>query len=380
MSELNPGAPGSFETTLGGRELLEIIAQKCPGSTPYQDGILYGCGLVVSADPVKMQKNGDTWTARVLFFLRHNWFDETMVLPVTCTGTTPDAAMKAAAEQFADVYLPSLLDSFMNESAYRMDAELPETHSFRVPADRRTYHTGAGEPADLWNEIADLMPRYLGTKRAYWIELRTRSGGGTARAEVRVNGMVCHRPGDILLGKMMRQADAPFRSDRQFVLLLQHAQTLAECPYDKQKVGDLTFRAMRIFQNIQDQDSRDAMTEAVQSLTSVPALGEELVTLIPEIVAEMTAGLPANDGLIAMKPDGSRIRLNRSQLRSYGYIEDAVFQYLQKQKPSQEDIFQLLSMSARFRAVNEAVQKQIPVEEFRMSELVYRVGEDYRIF
>jgi len=70
----------------------------------------------------------------------------------------------------------------------------------------------------------------------------------------------------------------------------------------------------------------------------------------------------------------------KSQIRSYGYIQYAIYRYLDKYRPGKEDNLKILSLSAKFGAVNKAVGDGAKLEDLRMSALGYPVDEDYVIW
>lgn len=379
----NAGRPAaSIDVSTGIPELLAIIAQRVPDSVPHAGGLLYPCGLVLTIDTGSMQTVAGAWTAQVLFIAQHDWFDEAMVISIAGTGRSADEALQNAANQYASAYLPAILKAF-DGGRQSIEADIPgNVHRFAIPDSRPVLHTGEGDPVELWRLIAAEMPHYIGTKRAYWIEMTASAVNGRADAEVRVNGAVCHRLSDILFEDLTKRSAgaAGYCSDKQLVMLLQHADTVTECPYDKQRVGDLTFRAFRLMQNIRDEKTMRATQRDILALTAVRPLAEELLAFLPEITAQLVVQYRDNDGLIAMPEHGAHFRLNRTQVRSYGYIEDALIQYLRKQQPERREINQVLAASAKFHAVAEAMKKGVKLEDFRVSELAYKVGEDYLVY
>ena len=99
----------------------------------------------------------------------------------------------------------------------------------------------------------------------------------------------------------------------------------------------MTFKALRLFQNIVDEESAQKMKELIVSLAPTYDLGLELLTFTPEAFANQVVQYRDSDKLMPVINRGKPEHvLTKAQVRSYGYIEDAVFQYLHKAKPSEE--------------------------------------------
>ena len=121
--------------------------------------------------------------------------------------------------------------------------------------------------------------------------------------------------------------------------------------------------------------------KADDRLLSVRDLGIELVSFLPEIVAQQVVQFRDNDTLIPVVDRGKpEFELKKSQVRSFGYISDAVAQYLRKQRPTKDEIYQILALSAKFHALSEAIEKGAKLEDLRMSQLVYFVDSAYHIW
>ncbi len=374
----------TIEPSLDRPELLAIVAEKCPGAEKQGESLFYAKhSLHLTVEFGDMRCINGVYTVQLLFIAQHPWFDEDLVESVAGIGKTPDDAMRQGTEEFCAGVLYFLLAAFDCESDTFIDANVRgEKHTFRVPCVHSVLHKGAGKGTDLLALVKDELPHYLGTKRCYWIKLFSATIDGEPTCEVRINGTVYPDITDVLYREaIQREKVQGFVSDKEFILLIQQEDTWTLCPFNKQQVGDKTFRALHMMQEIHDEESAQRIMQNIRNNAPCHSLGLELVTFIPEIVAQQVVDFRDSDGLMPVvnhgKPD---MELKKSQVRSYGYIEDAVFQFLRKQKPTEEEIKQLLALSTKFHVLSEAIQKGAKIQDLRLSQLVYFVDEDYIVW
>ena len=372
------------EPSLDKPELLAIVAEKCKGAEKQGEFLFYAKhSLHLTVEFGDMRCINGVYTVQLLFIAQHPWFDEDLVESVAGIGKTPDDAMRQGTEEFCAGVLYFLLAAFDCESDTFIDANVRgEKHTFRVPCVRSVLHKGAGRGTDLFEVVRDELPHYLGTKRCYWIKLFSATMNGEPTCEVRINGIVYPDITDMLYREAIRREKTEgFVSDKQFILLIQQEDTWTLCPFDKQQVGEKTFHALCLMQEIHDEESAQRIMQSIRDNAPSHSLGLELAAFIPEIVAQQVVNFRDNDGLMPVvnggKPD---VELKKSQVRSYGYIDDAVFQFLHKQKPTEDEIKQLLAVSAKFHVLSEAIQKGTKIEDLRISQLVYFVDDDYIVW
>lgn len=383
-ANVSPAPDVTVEPSLDKPELLAIVAEKCPGAETQGEFLFYAKhSLHLTVEFGDMRCINSIYTVQLLFIAKHPWFDEDMVESVCGIGKTPDDALRQGTEEFCAGVLYFLLAAFDCKSDTFVDVNVRgEKHTFRVPCVRSVLHKGSGKGTDLFEVVKDELPHYLGTKRCYWIKLFSATMNGEPTCEVRINGTVYPDITDVLYREAVRREKTDgFVSDKEFLLLIQLEDTWTLCPFNKQQVGEKTFQALRLMQEIHDEESAQRIMQSIRDNAPSHSLGLELAAFIPEIVAQQVIDFRDSDGLMPVvnhgKPD---VELKKSQVRSYGYIEDAVFQFLRKQKPTEDEIKQLLAISAKFHVLSEAMQKGTKIQDLRMSQLVYFVDDAYIVW
>ena len=333
-----------------------------------------------------LQANGDksVWSVQLLFIARHPFFDEDLVESVVGVGKTPDDAIRNGAHNICIGVLPFVIAAFGCDCDNWIETEiLGRKYRFRIPCTRGDLHAGGGKPSDLWELVKDELPHYLGTKRCYWVKLFSACVNGIPNCEARINGTVYPDLTDVLYKDAAKHhAESGYISDKVFVLLIQDENTYTPCSFTKQDVGEMTVKALRLFQNIIDEESARKTQEMIVSLAPTRDLGMELLSFLPEALTGQVIQFRDSDKLMPafLQTGKPQQVLSKAQVRSYGYIEDAVFQYLHKGKPSEDEIKQILAASAKFRALSEAIEKGSKLEDLVGTPLVYFVDESYRVW
>ncbi|MDE5883877.1 MAG: hypothetical protein K2H29_02165 [Oscillospiraceae bacterium] len=384
----NSQNPAMITPSLDQKELLAIVAQRCPGAEFRNDALHYPTlNLRIRFAFGSMNQVENRFSIQLIFILQHPWFDENLIESCAGLGHNPEQAMKNGTESFCDGVLQFVISALQaNYSENPVNSEIlhselmGQTHDFYIPAERPVLHRGvSSRSTDLWEIVKNQIPAYLGTKRCYWIKLYSARIHDTPVCEVRINNTLYPDLTDLLMKEAFNNPE--IRMDKQFLLLIQKEDTFQPCPFEKQDVGQLAFMALDKMRTIKDQESQQKIFHEIQSICPDYSIAVELISFLPEICAQIILEFRDNDSLIPVinysKPE---FELKKSQVRSYGYMEDAVEQYLRKIQPSQEDILNIVRISARFEVLTKALHENVPVEDLRMSQLVYFVNENYHVW
>ena len=382
-AKADPRPDVTLEPTVDAAEILRILQERSEGGEIVGEHLVFRHhDLHIFTHFGDMRTDGKSFNVQLLLVAQHPFFDEDLVESVSGVGETPDDAIRKAASNAAAM-LPFILSPFDHPGSEILTTTIMgQTYRFHAPEKVVTLHAGEGAPSDLWGLLKDSIPNYLGTKRVYWVRAFSAMVGDVPSCEVRINGSVCADLGDILLeDAVANRADRKFTVSKTLVLLIQDEETYVPCPFTKQEVGEAAFRAFRLFQNIRDEaTSRKVQQQIVESVTP-HSLGVELMCFLPEITAQQVVRFRDSDCVIPVINRGKpEHELRKTQVRSYGYIEDAVFQYLHKQNPSEDEVRQILAVSGKFHTLSEALENGLKLEDLRLSQLVYFVDENYKVW
>lgn len=364
--------------------LLNIVAELCPGAVRDGDALYYSRhDLHVRLEFGQTSSHENRFSAQLLFILRHPWFDEDLVESCASMGNSLEVAMKACTEEFAQSVLQAVLDALAHPGTETITAKIiHQKYVFHVPENHILLHKGNGSPIDLWDAVKEKIPEYLGTKQVYWIKLFSADMGDKQFCEARINGTVYPDLTDLLYQELLSRKDRQISIDKLFLMLIQDEQTYQPCPFTKQNVGDLTFLALDKLTEATDEDAHQKAVHEIHQLCPDYSIAMELVAFLPEITAQIVVNFRDNDALIPVFNYGNpEFELKKSQVRSYGYMADAVEQYFRKYQPSQEEVYRLLRISGKFETISRALQDDsIKIEDLRLSQLVYFVSDQYQVW
>lgn len=338
--------------------------------------------LTVSCTVQRLQNADETGgsSAALLFFLDHELFDEPVCEYSAGLGSTAEEAIINGTEQFCAVVLMSVLSTFGCEDPDTVNAEFGgKERSFTHSCTAYTYSIG-GEPhsPELFSLIKDALPDYLGSKNAYWLKLFVACYDDEPVCEVRLNGAVMSELSDLLYNYALTWEDKQtFHSEKQFVMLLSNKREETAVP--AANVIELTEKAIELMGASTNEDAdREADNSILEMCRSFGTVGYEILCFVPEIYCCALLQLHRSDILKVYIGD-AEVKLKCSQLRNFGYIEQAVIRYLTQQEPEQSVSENILWRSSLFESVNNAVADGIMLEDINISDVRFHAPPDYRL-
>lgn len=370
------------------KESLDIvydeIISKGNGAKRVEDGVLYGdTGLHISCIIQRMAGNAGRYTAEMLFVLNHDWFDEPLCEYTAGLGDSEENAVRSGAEQFSAVVLLPVLAAMGCTGEHLIETEVDgEKQVFRRACTETMFSMGAENPErkNLWEIVEKEIPSYLGTKNAYWIKLYASCLDGKPNCEVRINGAVfpeLTRKLDEYVATWSNHQD--FHSEKEFFMILKEDKSVSNEP-DSEMVKELTVKAIEKMAAVTDEASEErAMAEIYLMCNKDNNLFWELQSFIPEIYTFTALNISNADGMKLCRDGRPDISVKKSQLRTYGYIEQGVYRFMQEKNPSRETSFGVMCRSAVLSAVNQAVNKGSKLEDLYFPEMIYNAPGTYKV-
>ncbi|HBB72142.1 MAG TPA: hypothetical protein DCZ71_05990 [Ruminococcus sp.] len=368
-----------------GFDPLKYIAGKYPEAQLSGDSLYFpDHDLTMKVRTGEIQSQGNAFTVQLLFILTHPFFEEELVESCAGMGSSPYKALQMGTDSFEAGVLTFVLAALKCTGDNEIEAKVgDDTVRFRVPDVMAMLHIGPKNVQNtaFWELLRDEIAKYLGRQKAYWIKMYAGWTGKDLVTEVRINGVVYPD----LTARLRELAGKPddtenYASDKQFVLLIQKDETFVPAPYTKEQVKEQTYAAIEKMMEIEDQESyQRVMTEIIDSCPW-KSLGYELAAFIPEMYTGIVLNIGAGDGLNARKKEsGETVSMKRSQVRSFSWIDSAVYRYIREKKPGREENLKVMGISSRFRAVHQAILNGSKMEDLVFSEMMYNVPEDYEI-
>lgn len=353
------------------------------------NGHLYdGCiimprgGYTIDINIGKHEERDGVKLAQIIYIIKNDQFDEPIIEPTDSQGKTWEEAADVATSMF------------MGSIWHCIDVASQRKNPIEVPVDYLGQHydfdmfsqsvvrvgvSGDKQPTMLVNFIKDQIPKYLGSKKYYWLRIYLARMNNNKIIEVRLNGSVCL---DLIpyfqeyVDQM--EADNKFVSEKQYALFVQHEDD--KCPFDKETVVNAAKDAISRMAKIKSREDFEAMAQNLIDMTGNKDLAAEIRIFIPEILAKLTLGFREGDALFLIK-DGSQIEFRKSQLRSYFYIQQVVLEFLAT-RPSTEEVQNIVYNSVAFREMRKVLEDaQKNGQEIKPGDLfvpgtAYKVGDD----
>lgn len=404
VQEVNPQEQLKKENEALVMEVLTNLNEKLNG-TLYDNCIIMPKGYTIDVQVGNKEDRGAVKLIQFIFIIKNDEFDEPLLDPVDAQGGTEQEAAKMAADIFyAGLWHPiDMAINKKNPAPISVDF-LGQHYDFDMYC-QSVVRIRAGEqpkqPVLLAKYLMNELPKYLGSKKYYWVRIylaklhvpANEETGEEAKTrkmiEVRVNGSVCPQLGELLAPYIDSWDDTEgFACEKQYVIFVQRDED--KCPFNKELVMTAAKGCLELMCKIETREDYMALAEKLEEMTEGnKALASEIRIFIPEILAKITVGYREGDSLFLLEGEGDdqkQIEFKKTQLRSYFYLQQAILEFLAS-RPPQEEVKKIVVNSVAFRELMK-VQKQLTDQgqQFNMSDLFvpgtsYKIGEpDYKVW
>lgn len=338
--------------------VLDTINQAVTGGVYRDDEIVFSdLNLSVSSKFGDFNENDIVSLCKIMFVVRNPYFDDDLVETVMGIGKTHNECIINGTVEFLENVMKIVVTSLADKGGDMTinSTLLGKVRKFRMISAHETLSTGCENKnmADMWSLISGEIPKYLGTKKYYWISLFAACSNDKPNCEITINGMNYPE----LTQALYRYTDTwsdkkEYHMEKQFIFITQDDETFTECTFSREHVIDCTLKAIELLKQVNDNKTRDAAVNTIKAIAKDDTLSYEICTFLPEIYAQNVLGLTETDDIMLVKGE-EYTTVKKSQIRSYGYIEDTVRKYLFFEKPSKEDNFKIMRLSSKMKIWSE---------------------------
>ncbi len=361
--------------------ILGALNEKLNG-TLYDGCIIMPRGFTIDVKVGKVEDKENVKILQALFIVEHDDFDEPLIEPVDAQGQTPEEAAKMAADIFYGAVWHPLDQSMFKKNPIHVPVTFLNQHyDFDMYAQSivRIGTSPDEKPVMLINGILNQMPRYLGSKKYYWVRIYLAKHKDREIIEVRVNGSVCNelaRPYKPYIDTW--DASERFLCEKQYAIFVQREDD--KCPFKKEVVMNTAREALKKMLTITNRDEYLKMAEELDEIAGNKDLAAEVRIFIPEILAKMTLGYQEGDSLFLIDGD-NKIEFKKTQLRSYFYIQQVMIEFLNS-RPPQEAVQKIVMNSVAFRELRKVNKEQgHEPKDLYVPGTAYKVGnENYKVW
>ena len=371
--------------------VLEALNAKLNG-TLYDDCVIMPKGFTIDVQIGRMEENEGIKILQTIFIITHDDFDEPIIEPVDSQGQDEAEAANMAVEIFNGGVWHPLDQSMTKKNPQHVSVDFLRQHyDFDMYA-QSVVRIGVKDkqPTMLINFIRNEIPKYLGSKKYYWLRVYLAKYKEKKIIEVRINGSVCVELPKYFEEYVEKEMDAEqtFVSEKQYAIFVQREDD--KCPFKKDLVMNATRETIKLMSNIKSAEDYQAMLKKLKDLTEGDMnLASEIRVFIPEIFAKLTLGYREGDSLFLLEGEGDEqqsIEFKKTQLRSYFYMQQAVLEYIGG-KPTQEEVSRIVTNSVAFRELKKAIDsakedgKEIKPDDLYVPGTSYKIGhEGYRVW
>ncbi|WP_028516472.1 DUF6348 family protein [Ruminococcus flavefaciens] len=371
--------------------VLEGLNAKLNG-TLYDDCVIMPKGFTIDVQIGRMEENEGIKILQTIFVITNDDFDEPIIEPVDSQGQTDEEAANMAVEIFNGGVWHPLDQSMTKKNPQHISVDFLRQHyDFDMYA-QSVVRIGVKnkQPTMLINFIRNEIPKYLGSKKYYWLRVYLAKYKEKKIIEVRINGSVCVELPKYFEEYVEKEMDAEqtFVSEKQYAIFVQREDD--QCPFKKDLVMNASRETIKLMSNIKSAEEYQDMLKKLQELTEGDMnLASEIRVFIPEIFAKLTLGYKEGDSLFLLEGEGEEqqsIEFKKTQLRSYFYMQQAVLEYLGG-KPTQEEVSRIVTNSVAFRELRNAIEtakeqgKEIKPDDLFVPGTSYKIGhEGYRVW
>ena len=367
--------------------VLKALDEKLNGSTLYDGCIIMPRGFTIDVKIGRRDEKDGIKLVQVVFLVSHDDFDEPIIDPVDAQGKDEAEAVHMAVEIFYGGLWHPLDQSMFKKNPIEVPVQfLGQQYVFDMYA-QSIVRIGVDDkqPTMLVAIIQNEIPKYLGSKKYYWLRIYLAKHKDRQIIEVRVNGSVCNE-----LGEKFRpyvdtwDASEHFMCEKQYAIFVQRGAD--PCPYKKEVYTNAGKFALEKMVKIQNREDYEAMAKELDEVAGDKSVAAEVRIFIPEILAKLTLGYQEGDSLFLIEGDDnseegtSKIEFRKTQLRSYFYLQQVILEYLNT-RPPQEDVQRIVFNSVAFRELRKAREQGHEPKDLYVPGTAYRIAEpNYRVY
>lgn len=342
---------------------------------------VYSLNLKISVFLNNVQSN----MTQAIFSIEHPEFEEEIIESVAGAGETINKALENIANNFYESILIPLLAGLNNIESEKLEVLLQKKLRLfkKYESDiicigkKESMHTHENS---LYDIVKDKISQYLGTKKVYMIKIFASFSVNKYICEVRINGVIIPELTKLVEDYAKTWVNmGGYYAEKQCIFFIQDDSTYEICPYTRKEAIENALKFIELFESGKEYD---AIYSDMENIGKTKDLSTELFFLIPEIYCEVIINnVKYNDLILIMKDNNDSELIHTTQMRVYNYIKEAIYTHLDKNHPSDEKIFNVISLSARYLSIHNAlIDGKSEFEELKNIYLTLPVDKNYKLF
>lgn len=363
------------------QKVIKVLNNVIKGSI-IKDDIIYieDIKLTIEAHVPKVNEG----FLQVVFVLNNDKFSEPFVESVAGIGKTVDHAIQQAVASFSFSALCGITNALRDEEGIDIEtAFYDKTKKFKL---YKSCKSAQGEKisvdsVDYWDMLGEEIKKRLGNKKVYWIKIYAAKTENSVSCECRINGLI-----NINITKIINQLAEkweiknPLYSEKQFLILIQDESTYVPYKFTKEQVNKFIDEALVFYGKCDTNEKYTNLINEIYNITQDMNLTNEIYCFLPEIFCELVCHEVSFKDEFTLLQGEKKTTIFNEQLTSYNWIYDNIGKKFGNNQLTQEQIRNIVTCSASFNAINDALNQDSKMEDLCMTTLDYNFWKDYTPF
>ncbi|MFD7525556.1 DUF6348 family protein [Paenibacillus chitinolyticus] len=302
---------------------------------------------------IQIIQAGENFSATVYYSIDSPQLDSVLQENSTGLGTTVEAAILKANQQFAAGSF-SGLENMANRISFTSIATCfaGQKRLWQVTKSKESTAGFYNNNFDIWEVIKEKIAFRLGNKKGYWVKIDCWKSSGQLDCDFTINDLPDFELFNDVLNYMNERSSDELFSFKQFFFIKQSDETFAPYPYTKEQIGVFTEKAIQQFQTYEEEyfDGRiDCLAEVLNDLS----LAIEFYYFLPFICSVDRHDYAWHNDAINLIQEGQNMMVYKSQFASYNWIREFLLNGFKTSKFSEDSYDKLVEISP----ISESVEQ-----------------------
>lgn len=306
---------------------------------------------------IQIIQAGDNFSATVYYSIDSPQLDSELPDDSTGLGTTIEAAILKANQQFVEGAF-SGLEGMANEQSFTgLSTDFAgQTRIWHVTKSKESTKRLNTPNFDIWEVIKEKISLRLGNKKVYWIKIDCWKSSGHFDCNFIINGLPDVELYNDVLNFIDEINSDEFYSFKQFFFIKQSDETFTPYPYTKEQIGVFTEKAIQEFQTYKE-DYFDGRVDCLAEVLNDLSLAIEFYYFLPFICSVDRYDYAWHNDAINVIQDGKNSIVYKSQFASYSWIRECLLRGFETGKFPEDSYDNLVEISPISESV-EQLEKQ----------------------
>ncbi len=242
-------------------------------------------------------------------------------------------------------------------------------------------------PQVYWNALRDGILRRLGNQKLCYVKVYGAKVNGEVTGECRIDDVKSEELSAVVAKLVESWEVEDFASHKMFFFLRQREDTILPNPYSgpqgRRLLRDRVQRAAELFHACDSEEEYEALEARLARELEDPVLAGECHFFLPEICAENAfPQLSCSEAVRITVGDQPPVSCYKNQLSDYWPLRTALFDLFSSGAFGEEtnSVYnEYISVSSIYNVVRQMLEQGTELEDARLTQLLYRMGDGFVI-